>query len=43
MNKVMLFAHLKENAGKSFMEINAAGKTVKELRAYLEKQTSLGS
>lgn len=43
MNKVMLFAHLKENAGKSFMEINAAGKTVKELRAYLEKETPLGS
>ncbi|WP_408021904.1 MULTISPECIES: molybdopterin converting factor subunit 1 [Siminovitchia] len=43
LNKVLLFAQLKENAGKSFIEINAAGKTVGELRAYLEKKASLGS
>lgn len=43
MNRVMLFAQLKESAGKSFIEINAAGKTVEQLRAYLEKDTSLGS
>lgn len=43
LNKVMLFAQLKESAGKSFIEINAAGKTVEQLRACLETETSLGS
>ncbi|WP_408021579.1 molybdopterin converting factor subunit 1 [Siminovitchia acidinfaciens] len=43
LNKIMLFAQLKEDMGKSSMEVVAAGKTVGELRAFLEKETSLGS
>jgi len=39
----MLFAQLKEDMGKSSFEVKAAGKTVGELRHYLEAETSLGS
>lgn len=43
MNKILLFAQLKEDMGRSSIEVEAAGKTVGELREYLEKETSLGS
>jgi molybdopterin synthase sulfur carrier subunit len=43
LNKILLFAQLKENAGKNVIEWDAAGKTVGELRACLEKETSLGN
>ncbi|MFD1708683.1 molybdopterin converting factor subunit 1 [Siminovitchia sediminis] len=40
---MMLFAQLKEDVGKSSLEVEAAGKTVAELRELLENDTSLGS
>lgn len=43
MNKVMLFAQLKEDMGKNSIVVEAAGKTVGELRQYLETETSLGN
>lgn len=43
MNKVLLFAHLKEQAGSAVLEVDAAGKTVGELREYLEAETALKS
>ncbi|WP_260844282.1 molybdopterin converting factor subunit 1 [Siminovitchia fortis] len=43
LNKIMLFAQLKEDAGKSAIETKAAGKTVGELRDFLEKETPLGN
>ncbi|MBS4177993.1 molybdopterin converting factor subunit 1 [Lederbergia citrea] len=43
MNKVMLFAHLKEQAGSGELTVQASGKSVKELRDYLEAETSLGN
>lgn len=41
MNKVLLFAHLKERTGKSSLQVDASGKTVAELRTMLQDQ--LGS
>nr|WP_144927023.1 molybdopterin converting factor subunit 1 [Paenibacillus bovis] len=35
MNKVMLFAHLKETAGNSTLQVDATGKTVAEIRNLL--------
>ncbi|KRG11314.1 molybdopterin converting factor subunit 1 [Lederbergia galactosidilytica] len=35
MNKVLLFAHLKEIAGQSSLEIDAAGQTVQSVRDTL--------
>ncbi|GIN97563.1 molybdopterin synthase sulfur carrier subunit [Siminovitchia terrae] len=43
MNKIMLFAQLKEEVGKGVIEIEASGKTVGELRKFLEKETPLGN
>lgn len=42
MNKVLLFAHLKEKGGSGVLEIDAAGKNVGELRQLLQAETSLG-
>ncbi|AGX06656.1 MULTISPECIES: molybdopterin converting factor subunit 1 [Bacillus] len=35
MNKIKLFAHLRESAGKEEIELDAAGKTINELKAIL--------
>ncbi|MBS4200761.1 molybdopterin converting factor subunit 1 [Bacillus sp. FJAT-49732] len=43
MNKILLFAHLKEQAGSSNLTFDVSGKTVRELRDYLESETDLGS
>ncbi|WP_306430296.1 molybdopterin converting factor subunit 1 [Siminovitchia terrae] len=43
LNKIMLFAQLKEEVGKGVIEIEASGKTVGELRKFLEKETPLGN
>ncbi|MGG3797767.1 molybdopterin converting factor subunit 1 [Metabacillus fastidiosus] len=44
MNKVLLFAHLQEAAGKDHLFIQAAGLSVKELRNSLENnETRLSS
>ncbi|MFK4998808.1 molybdopterin converting factor subunit 1 [Bacillus sp. N9] len=43
MNKLLLFAHLKDEVGSGELSINAAGKNVEELRTYLEVEYSLGS
>jgi len=43
LNKIMLFAQLKEEVGKGAIEIEASGKTVGELRKFLEKETPLGN
>ncbi|HEY4553446.1 MAG TPA: molybdopterin converting factor subunit 1 [Bacillaceae bacterium] len=43
MNKVLLFAHLKEQAGKGKLEVNASGKTIGELRRILERDHELGN
>ncbi|WP_062108353.1 molybdopterin converting factor subunit 1 [Bacillus niameyensis] len=37
MNKVLLFAHLKEKAGKPEFEMEASGKSVSELRQTLQE------
>lgn len=43
MNKILLFAHLKEQVGSESLALDVSGKTVKELRQYLETETKLGS
>ncbi|MCJ8007857.1 molybdopterin converting factor subunit 1 [Lederbergia wuyishanensis] len=43
MNKILLFAQLKEQAGSNTLALDVSGKTVKELRDYLESETDLGS
>ncbi|MBD8004404.1 molybdopterin converting factor subunit 1 [Bacillus sp. Sa1BUA2] len=43
MNKIMFFAQLKEEIGKGSIELEASGKTVGELRSFLEKETPLGN
>ncbi|MCR2821308.1 molybdopterin converting factor subunit 1 [Lederbergia panacisoli] len=43
MNKILLFAHLKEQAGDGSLTMDVSGKTVKELRNHLETETNLGS
>ncbi|MGD6842325.1 molybdopterin converting factor subunit 1 [Bacillus infantis] len=35
MNKIKLFAHLRESAGQEEIELEAAGKTIHELKAIL--------
>ncbi|MEN8702068.1 molybdopterin converting factor subunit 1 [Bacillus infantis] len=35
MNKIKLFAHLRESAGHEEIELEAAGKTINELKATL--------
>jgi sulfur-carrier protein len=35
MNKVMFFAHLRDAVGKEFLLVEAAGKTVAELKAEM--------
>ncbi len=43
LNKIMFFAQLKEEMGKGSIELEASGKTVGELRSFLEKETPLGN
>lgn len=43
MNKVLLFAHLQEEAEKDHLFIQAAGLSVTELRNSLENETRLSS
>jgi sulfur-carrier protein len=35
MNKVLFFAHLRDAVGEEFLKIDAAGKTVADLKAQL--------
>lgn len=37
MNKVLFFAHLRDAVGQEFLQIDAAGKTVAELKAEIAK------
>jgi sulfur-carrier protein len=41
MNKVMFFAHLRDAVGKEFLQMDAAGKTVAELKAEIAKTYKL--
>lgn len=41
MNRVLLFADLKEKCGSSRLEVEADGKTVRELKRYLEETMAL--
>ncbi|WP_409272579.1 molybdopterin converting factor subunit 1 [Neobacillus sp. SCS-31] len=41
MNKVMFFAHLRDAAGADSITVDAAGKTVAELKAELSKKYNL--
>ncbi len=41
MNKVLLFAHLREVVGEKEIVVDGAGKTVSQLRTYLEQETNL--
>jgi sulfur-carrier protein len=41
MNKVMFFAHLRDAVGQEFLQVEAAGKTVAELKAELAKDYKL--
>ncbi|MBS4195928.1 molybdopterin converting factor subunit 1 [Lederbergia citri] len=43
MNSILLFAHLKEQAGSDSLALDVTGKTVKDLREYLETEAKLGS
>lgn len=43
MNKILLFAHLKEQVGAGILEFDVRGKTVGELRDYLVSETALES
>lgn len=43
MNNILLFAHLKEQVGSDSLALDVSGKTVKDLREYLETETDLGS
>ncbi|MDQ0271801.1 molybdopterin converting factor subunit 1 [Cytobacillus purgationiresistens] len=38
MNKLLFFAHLKDEAGKESITIDAAGKNVAELKAFVAEQ-----
>lgn len=38
MNKVLFFAHLRDEAGHESVEIEAAGKTVGELKKLIQQQ-----
>lgn len=41
MNKVLFFAHLRDSVGEDFLRLNAAGKTVAELKAELASRYDL--
>ncbi|WP_342043120.1 molybdopterin converting factor subunit 1 [Bacillus sp. OTU2372] len=41
MNKVMFFAHLRDVVGEEFLSLEAAGKTVAELKAELAAKYDL--
>jgi sulfur-carrier protein len=41
MNKVMFFAHLRDAVGQEFLLVEAAGKTVAELKAELAESYKL--
>jgi sulfur-carrier protein len=41
MNKVLFFAHLRDAVGEEFLRINAAGKTVGELKEELAQNYNL--
>lgn len=41
MNKIMLFAHLRDEAGADQLELNAEGKTVADIKAILTESYSL--
>lgn len=41
MNKIMLFAHLRDEAGADHLELNAEGKTVADIKALLAESYSL--
>jgi molybdopterin synthase sulfur carrier subunit len=41
MNKVMFFAHLRDAVGKEFLQMDAAGKTVAELKDEIAKNFRL--
>lgn len=43
MNKVLLFAHLKEQVGSDELKVQGTGKTVLQLRRHLEEEMQLGS
>jgi sulfur-carrier protein len=38
MNKVLFFAHLRDTAGSESVEIQAAGKTVADLKQFISEQ-----
>lgn len=42
MNKILFFAHLKEAIDKSMIEVDMSGKSIQQLRHYLEESTALG-
>ena len=39
MNKVLFFAHLRDTVGEEFLKLDAAGKTIGELKAELALNT----
>ena len=41
MNKILLFAHLRDVVGKEFLLVEVAGKTVAELKAEMTKMYKL--
>ncbi len=41
MNKVLFFAHLRDAVGEEFLKIDAAGKTIGDLKAELAIQYDL--
>jgi sulfur-carrier protein len=41
MNKVLFFAHLRDTVGEEFLRIDAAGKTVGELKVELARNYNL--
>lgn len=38
MNKILFFAHLKDEVGEDFIKVDLSGKTVAEVRAWLTKE-----
>lgn len=41
MNKVLFFAHLRDAVGEDFIKMDAAGKTVAQLKELLKEQYDL--
>ena len=41
MNKIMLFAHLRDEAGAEYIEIQAEGKTVSEVKVLIAEKYNL--